>query len=80
MGDVIISFDPKTNKAEGEPYKLTLKARTDSIAELPTTSKGHGLICKRESVPWVYIAESLTTGTNGYCHKYCEHIGRGYYD
>jgi hypothetical protein len=67
MGDVIISFDPKTNEAESKPYKLTLKARTESIVELPTTSKGHGLISKREIVPGVYIAESLTTGTNGYC-------------
>jgi hypothetical protein len=67
MGDVIISFDPKTNEAEREPYKLTLKARTESIVELPTTSKGHGLISKREIVPGVYIAESLATGTNGYC-------------
>jgi hypothetical protein len=36
-GDVIIKFDLKTNRIESEPYKLTLKPRTESAVELPTT-------------------------------------------
>ena len=67
MGDVTIRFDPKTKKVGNKPYKLTLKARTESIVRLPTTSKGHGLISKREVAPGVYLAESLTRETNGYC-------------
>jgi hypothetical protein len=63
----MINFDDKTNRVVSEPYKLTLKARTDSIVELPTTSKGHGIIPKREIVPGVYLAKSLTRESNGYC-------------
>jgi hypothetical protein len=67
MGDVIISVDPKTNRVERKPYKLTLKARTESIVGLPTTSKVHGLISKRAVAPGMYLAESLTMETKGYC-------------
>jgi len=44
-----------------------LKTRTESITRLPTKSKGHGIISKREIIPGVYLAESLTREVNGYC-------------
>ena len=36
---VVINFDDKTNRVGNEPHKLTLKARTESIVELPASSK-----------------------------------------
>lgn len=67
MGKVIINFDDETNGARCEPRKVTLKGRTENIVQLPTTSKGHGIIPKSEIVQGVYLAESLTNEVNGYC-------------
>jgi hypothetical protein len=66
MGEVLINFD-ETDKVVNETHKLTLKARTKNIVQLPTKSKGHEIISKREVVPGVYLAESLTREVNGYC-------------
>jgi hypothetical protein len=55
-----VRFDPKPDKINGENCKLTLKARSENIVKLPTTSMGHGLINKRELIPGVYLAETLT--------------------
>jgi hypothetical protein len=52
MGEVMISFDDETNKVVSETHKLALKTRTESIVQLPTKLKGHGIISKREIVPW----------------------------
>jgi len=57
MGEVMINFDDETNRVVSETYKITLKARTESTVHLPTKSKGHGIISKRETVPGVYLAE-----------------------
>jgi hypothetical protein len=66
MGDVTVKFDPKTT-LETEPHKLVLKARTESIVGLPTTSRGPGLISKRELLPGVYLAASLTNEVKECC-------------
>jgi hypothetical protein len=34
---------------------------------LPTKSKGHGIVSKREIIPGAYLAESLIKEINGYC-------------
>jgi hypothetical protein len=47
--------------------KTKLKTRMESIVRLPTKSKGHGIISKREIVPGVYLAKSLARKVNGYC-------------
>jgi len=67
MDEVIMSFDNEVKKANNKSHKLTLKTRTESIVQLPTKSKGLGIISKREIVPGVYLAESLTEEINGYC-------------
>jgi hypothetical protein len=46
-GEVMINFDDKTNRVVSEPHKLTFKVRAESIVELPTKSKGHGIISKK---------------------------------
>jgi hypothetical protein len=66
MGEVVINFD-ETDKVVNETRKLKLKARTENIVKLPTKYKGHGILSKREVVPGVYLAESLTREVNGYC-------------
>ena len=35
--------------------------------KLPTKSLGNGLISKRELIPGIYLAESLTKAINGKC-------------
>ena len=67
MGEVIISFDKEVNEAKNECVKVTLKSRTESRVQLPTKSKGLGIISKQEIALRVYFAESLTEGINGYC-------------
>jgi len=67
MGEVLINFDNETNKVVNETHRLTLKTRTENIVRLPTKSRGHGIISKREIVPGVYLAESLTREVDGFC-------------
>jgi len=67
VGEVVINVDNETNKVVNETHGLTLKTRTESITRLPTKSKGHGIIFKREIISGVYLAESLTREVNGYC-------------
>jgi len=67
MGKVTMSFDNEINEAKIKSHTLTLKTRADSIVQLPTKSKGLEIISKREIVPGVYLAESLTEEINGYC-------------
>ena len=52
----VINFDDETNRAVSKAYKLTFKTRTENILQLPTKSKGHGIISKREIIPGVYLA------------------------
>jgi hypothetical protein len=44
-----------------------LKPRAESIVKLPTSSKGKGIIRKKEILPGVYLAESLSEEINGNC-------------
>jgi hypothetical protein len=44
----VTNFDEET--AVRETYKLTLKNRTENIVKLPTKSKGHGIVSKREII------------------------------
>jgi len=67
MGDVVVKFDPKPDKANSKNCKLTLKARSENIVKLPTKSLGHGLTSKKELIPGVYLAESMTKEMNGKC-------------
>jgi hypothetical protein len=65
MGDVVVKFGPKPDKISSEICKLTLKARSENIVKLPNKSLGHLLISKREIIPRIYLAESLTKAING---------------
>jgi hypothetical protein len=56
MGEVIINFDDETNRVVNETQKLTLKTWTESIVQMPTKSKGHGIISKREIAPGVVFS------------------------
>ena len=67
LGDVVVKFDPKPDKASSENCRLALKARSEYIVKLPNKSMGYGLISKKELMPGVYIAESLTKERNGKC-------------
>jgi hypothetical protein len=67
MGEVLLDFDNKTDRAASKHCKLTLKARNKHIVKLPTKFKVHGVISKKELVPGIFLAESLTMGYNGYC-------------
>ena len=62
-----MKFDSKPDKINGENCKLTLKTRSENIVKLPNKSMGHGLISKKELIPGVYLAESLTKEVNGEC-------------
>jgi hypothetical protein len=57
--EVTVNFDPKPSANKLEPCRLTVRARTENIVEIPTSSKGLGLLAKGELSPGVYIASSL---------------------
>jgi hypothetical protein len=63
--EVVVNFDPKTGVNKTEPCRLTLKARTENIVRIATSSKGLGLLPKSELLPGVYLASSLTRAVNG---------------
>jgi hypothetical protein len=65
--EVTVNFDPKPSANKLEPCRLTVRARTENIVEIPTSSKGLGLLPKGELLPGVYIASSLTRAVNGVC-------------
>ena len=64
---VVINFDPKLSTSKVEPCRRTIKARTETIVRVPTTSKGLGVLPKDELLPGVYVASSLTRAVNGVC-------------
>ncbi|PNF14896.1 hypothetical protein B7P43_G05140 [Cryptotermes secundus] len=66
MDNVAVEFDPNVRDKDRQT-KITLKARTENLVRLPTPSKGQGLISKKELIPGVYLAESLSTEINGTC-------------
>ena len=67
MNEVIVNFDPKPRAIQTEPCRRTLRARTENVVRVPTTSKGLGLLPKNELVPGVFFASSLTRAVNGFC-------------
>jgi hypothetical protein len=58
--EIVVNFDPKPSANKTEPCRLTLKARTENIVRIPTSSKGLELLPKSEILPGVYRASSLT--------------------
>jgi hypothetical protein len=64
---VAVSFDPKLGTIKKEPCRLTLKARSEHIVNVPTHSEGLGLLSRDEISPGVYLASSLTRLVNGVC-------------
>ena len=56
MGEVTINFDDDTDRIVRKTHRLTSKNRTENIVQLPTKSKGFGIISKREIIPGVYLA------------------------
>jgi hypothetical protein len=46
MKDVVIEFDPKSENTN-VPDKITLKARSENLMAVPTSSKGQGLISRK---------------------------------
>jgi hypothetical protein len=67
MEDVVIKFDHKDNGVRGKIFKVMLKARSENYVKLPTSCKGQGLISRKEIIPGIYMAESLTRETGGAC-------------
>jgi hypothetical protein len=67
MGDAVVKFCPKTLNISSENCKLTLKVRSENIVKLPTKYLGHRLISKRELIPGIYLAETLTEAINEKC-------------
>jgi hypothetical protein len=65
--EVVVNFDPKPSVNKREPCRITLKARTENIVGVPTTSKGLGLLPRGELLPGVYLASSLTRAANSIC-------------
>jgi hypothetical protein len=67
MEDVVLKFDPKHSGAENKILNITMKARSENYVKLLTTCKGQGLISRREIIPGIYMAESLTREMEGAC-------------
>ena len=47
--------------------RLTLKVMSECIVNVPTNSKGLGLLDRAEISPGVFLAASLNRGDNGVC-------------
>ena len=65
--EVVINSDEKPCVDRPTPCKLFLKASSECIVNLPTHSKGLGLLDRAELLPGVFLAASLTRGENGIC-------------
>jgi hypothetical protein len=65
--EVVTNFDPKLGTIEKKPCRLTLKAMSVYIINVPTHSEGLGLLSREEILPGVYLASSLTRAENGVC-------------
>jgi hypothetical protein len=67
MEDVVNKFDSKDNGVRGKIFKITLQARSENYVKLPNACKGQGLISRKEIIPGIYMAESLTREIGGTC-------------
>ena len=65
--EIVVNFDPKPSTIKKEACRLTLKVRTENIVNVPTSSKGLGLLPKNEILPGVYLASSLTKAVDCVC-------------
>ena len=65
--EVFIDFDVKPCVGKTEPCRLTLKARSENIVNVPTNYKGLGLLDRTELSQGIFLAASLTRGENGVC-------------
>jgi hypothetical protein len=63
--NIIIKFDPTDSDAKEKIVNDTLKARSENSMNLPTTCKGQGLTSRREIIPGLYMAGSLTRELKG---------------
>jgi hypothetical protein len=63
---VAVSTDPKLGTINKEPCRLTLKASSEHIINVPTHSEGLGLLSRDEISP-VYLASYLTRAVNEVC-------------
>jgi hypothetical protein len=64
---IVVNFDEKPRVNKTEPYRLTMRTRTENIVKVPTNYKGLGLLDKNEILPGIYNFASLTRGENGVC-------------
>jgi len=65
--EVIVNFEEKPCVGETEPCRLTLKAISEYIVNVPTNYKVLGVLDKTELSPGFFLAASLTRGKNGVC-------------
>ena len=65
--EVFIDFDVKPCVGKTEPCRLTLKARSENIVNVPDNYKDLGMLDKTELSPGIFLAASLTRGENGVC-------------
>jgi len=52
MGETTMNFDKETDRITSKTHKLTLKSRTEGIVQLPTKSKGLGIMPKQLGCIW----------------------------
>ena len=75
---VFVNFYVKPCVSNTENCRLTLKARTENIVNVPTNYKGLGLLDKTESSPGIYLAASLTRGRKRcLCYECYKHDRKG---
>ena len=65
--EVIVNFYVKPRVDKMEPCELTLKARSETIVNVPTNYKGLGLLDKTQLSPGIFLPASLTKGEKGVC-------------
>ena len=67
LNEAIEKFDSKSRATETEPCRRTLRASTENVVSVPTTSEGLGLLPKNELVPGVFIDSTLTRAVKSFC-------------
>lgn len=67
MPNLTVKFDAHRSYASKKVFQVKLPARSEVIVELPTNSKGEGLLAKIELQTGVFVSEALTTGEHGSC-------------
>jgi len=65
--DIVMNFDLKPCINKTEPCRLTMRARTETIVNVPNNYKGLGQLDKNKILSGFYLASSLTSRENGVC-------------